>query len=259
MRKSFYRNIPSIIIFLLGISGAVWFLLPFILHGILNIGNATGLAVCSAAVIYSLFTKKIHLFLKKLRKHTAGRLVTDAAAVGAAAILLLVIAETGCMIKAACNTPAPGSTVVVLGCKVRGSKPSLILRRRLDAAYDYLMENPDSVCILSGGQGPDEIISEAECMYRYLTEKGIDPDRLYQEERSTSTRENLQFSREIIDENHLEPHIAIATSDFHEYRAGRIAESLELDYAAVPGRTPAYLFASYYVRELYGILYEWIF
>ena len=65
MRKSFYRNIPSIIIFLLGISGAVWFLLPFILHGILNIGNATGLAVCSAAVIYSLFTKKIHLFLKK--------------------------------------------------------------------------------------------------------------------------------------------------------------------------------------------------
>lgn len=119
------------------------------------------------------------------------------------------------------------------------------------------MEHPDSVCILSGGQGSDEIISEAECMYRYLTEKGIDPDRLYQEDRSASTRENLAFSREIIEAEHLNPHIAIATSEFHEYRAGKIAESLGLDHSAVPGRTPGYLFAAYYVRELYGILYEW--
>ncbi|MGN0293373.1 MAG: YdcF family protein [Lachnospiraceae bacterium] len=259
MIKNFPKKIPCVIFFLIGASCAVWFLLPFIFHGILNIGNATGLAVCAAVMVYACFMTKIHHFLKQFRKKKAGRLLTDAAGICAGIILLLVIAETGCMIKAACNTPQSGSTVVVLGCKVRDQKPTLILRKRLDAAYDYLLENPDSVCILSGGQGKDEIISETECMYRYLTEKGIDPDRLYQEGQSTSTRENLAFSKEIIEANHLNPHIAIATSEFHEYRAAKIAESLDLDCSAVPGRTPGYLFAAYYVRELYGILYEWIF
>lgn len=257
--KKLQKKIPSAILFLAGAFCAVWFLLPLIFHGIFNIGNATGLAVCAAVMLYACFMTKIHCFLKYFRKQKAGRLITNTAGICAGIILLLVIAETGCMIKAACRTPQSGSTVVVLGCKARGKKPTLILRKRLDAAFDYLTENPDSVCILSGGQGKDEIISEAECMYRYLTEKGIDPDRLYPEDQSTSTRENLTFSRKIIDDNHLNPHIAIATSEFHEYRAGRLADSLGLDYSAVPGRTPGYLFATYYVRELYGILYEWIF
>lgn len=259
MNRTMLRKLPAFILFSAGALCAVWFLLPFIFHRILNIGNATGLAVCAAVMVYACFMKKINLFLKNFRKKKSGRLITDAACICAATVLFLVIAETGCMIKAACSTPESGSTVVVLGCKVRGEKPTLILQKRLDAAYDYLMEHPDSVCVLSGGQGSDEIISETECMYRYLTEKGIDPKRLYQEGRSTSTRENLTFSKEVIDENHLNPHIAIATSEFHEYRAGRIAGSLGLDYSAVPGRTPGYLFATYYVRELYGILYEWIF
>ena len=69
---------------------------------------------------------------------------------------------------------ATDSTVVVLGCQVKGEAPSLTLTERLDAAYDYLCSHPDAACILSGGQGDDEKISEAECMYRYLTKKGFD-------------------------------------------------------------------------------------
>ena len=134
-----------------------------------------------------------------------------------------------------------------------------MLMERLEAAYDYLTEHEDSACVLSGGQGPGESISEAECMYRYLVAKGIDPARLYREDRSTDTKENLMFSKQVIEENGLYPVIAITTSEFHEYRAGQIAKSLDMEYGAVSGRTAIWLFPTYYVRELYAILAEWLF
>ena len=133
-----------------------------------------------------------------------------------------------------------------------------MLASRLDAAYEYLTEHPDAICIVSGGQGPDESMPEAECMYLYLTEKGIASERIYQENRSTSTRENLLFSQEIIEAEGLNPEIAIVTNEYHEYRAGMVADALEMEYSAVPARTPLWLFPTYYIRELYGIIYEWV-
>ncbi len=259
MKRILHLNILSVIMFLSGLAGTIWFLLPFTMHGILNIGNITGIVFCAAIMIYGCFTHRINTFLKNFRKRAVGRVITGAAGLCLVIMILLVITETVFMVKAAVKEPEPDSTLIILGCQVKGERPSLMLRKRLEAAYEYLAENPDSACILSGGQGPDEAISEAECMYRYLTEKGISPDRLYKEEKSTSTRENLAFSKEILEDNHLNPNIAIATNEFHQYRAGRIADALGFDYAAVSGRTPLYLLASYYVRELYGILYEWVF
>jgi len=93
----------------------------------------------------------------------------------------------------------------------------------------------------------------------YSVEKGIDANRLYREEKSTNTRENLLFAKEVIEQNGLEPEIAIATSEYHVYRAGLIAESLDMEYTSVPGKTAIWLFPTYYIRELYGILYEWVF
>ncbi len=173
--------------------------------------------------------------------------------------VLLVVIESGFMIAAANKTPTENVTVVVLGCRVYGERPSLSMVERLDAAYEFLIENEEAKCVLSGGKGTGENISEAECMYRYLVEKGIDANRLYKEEQSTTTRENLAFSKEIIKEEGLPTKIAIATSEYHVYRAGLIAKSLDMEYSAVPGRTAIWLFPTYYVRELYGILYEWVF
>jgi len=96
-------------------------------------------------------------------------------------------------------------------------------------------------------------------MYRYLVEQGISPERLYKEEKSFSTRENLQFTKELIMKEGLNPAVAITTSEYHQYRAGQIAEELDMEYGANPGKTAIWLFPTYYVRELYGILYEWIF
>lgn len=145
------------------------------------------------------------------------------------------------------------------GCKVYGERPSITLEERLKAALKYLNANPDSACIVSGGQGADETISEAECMYLYLVNNGIAPDRIYKEDKSTTTRENLAFSYEIIKEHGLEEQIAIATNNFHEYRAGKVADSLGLEHGAVSGDTALWLLPTYYARELLAILYEWVF
>ena len=176
----------------------------------------------------------------------------------ASAIIILAGVETAFMIKAATAKPSENATVVVLGCRAYGSRPSIMLASRLDAAYEYLTEHPDAICIVSGGQGPDESMPEAECMYLYLTEKGIAPERIYMENKSTSTRENLLFSQEIIEAEGLNPEIAIVTNEYHEYRAGMVADALEMEHSAVSARTPLWLFPTYYIRELYGILYEWV-
>ncbi len=94
-------------------------------------------------------------------------------------------------------------------------------------------------------------------MYRTMVADGIDASRLYREDRSTSTRENLAFSAQVIRDNHLSSCIAIATNEFHMYRAGLIAEKQGLSYTSVPAHTSWWLFATFYIRELYGILHEW--
>ena len=174
------------------------------------------------------------------------------------AVIIVAGVETVFMVSAAVRPPEPQATVVVLGCRVYGERPSRMMVARLKAAKKYLDNNPESACILSGGQGADEDISEAECMYRYLVANGVSPDRLYKEDKSTSTRENLAFSKEIIEREGLNNNITIATNEFHEYRAQEIAKALGLESGAVSGVTEIWVLPTYYVRELYGILYEWI-
>lgn len=236
----------------------VWFVIPIVFSGIVNIGNLTGIAVFVIAFLCVFFCDKVSLFLKNLWSKKAGKAFLSFICVCLALVISLTAVETILMVGAAVNKPDSTSTVVVLGCRVYGERPSRMMVARLNAALEYLKENPESACILSGGQGEDEDISEAECMYRYLVDNGISPARLYKEDKSTSTRENLLFSKEIIERENLNEHIAIATNEFHEYRAQQIAKSLGLESAAVSGTTEIWVLPTYYVRELFGILYEWI-
>lgn len=237
----------------------IWFLLPLCLSVSLHIGNLTGLVVATLLFFYALFMPAVHRVIVKWKNHKGKKWLVRGFFALIGLIAVLVVIESVCMIAAANKRAEEGATVVVLGCRVYGERASLMLVERLDAAYEYLIEHEDSACVLSGGQGPGESISEAECMYRYLVSKGIDPARLYKEDKSTDTRENLMYSKEVIEKNGLYPVVAIATSEFHEYRAGQIAKSLGMEYGAVPGRTAIWLFPTYYVRELYAILAEWIF
>ena len=168
-------------------------------------------------------------------------------------------AAIGLMLYGANNPPEEGATLVVLGCQVRGKEPSHTLRLRLEAACRYLNENPRAKAVLSGGKGDHEEISEAQCMYNYLTEKGISPDRLYIEDKSTTTNENIRFSEEIIKKNGLDPRLAIATDWYHEFRAGLICRRQGYSCGAVSADTAGYLTAHLVTREIFAIANEVIF
>ena len=160
------------------------------------------------------------------------------------------------MIRAANNPPTEETTVIILGCKVKPSGPSLMLTTRLNAAISYLNENPSSVCVLSGGKGADEPMSEAQAMKEWLMARGIEESRLYLEDKSTSTLENILFSREIIEKEGLPVKVTLITNEFHQYRAKTLAGSLGTEAFGVSAKTPLYLLPTYYVRELFGLLAE---
>ncbi|MBQ2902617.1 MAG: YdcF family protein [Agathobacter sp.] len=258
-KNSVIRRVLRFIGVVLGTILFLWFLLPFLVAGILNIGNVTGIVVSAVFVIYMAFLPLIHEWIVQLWMKRKMKWVLGGCAAVISAIALLAAIETGCMINACMKAPAENATAVVLGCRVYGERASLSLVERLEAAYTYLEEHPEAACVVSGGQGPGEDISEAECMYRWLVAKGIDETRIYKEEKSTSTEENIAFSKAVIEENGLNEKIAIVTSEYHSYRAGVIAEKYELDYGTASGQTAIWLLPTFYIRELYAILAEWIF
>lgn len=159
------------------------------------------------------------------------------------------------------DTPA-----VVLGCHVKDGQPSRILGERIDAAYEYLSSHPRSIAVLSGGQGEDEAISEAECMYRELTARGVDGSRLYKEESSVNTPTNLRHSRMILEEvlgadsTWAENHeIALITSEFHCYRGCLHAKQEGLTPVAFASKTAMPYVIPFYLREIVAVVYTWFF
>ena len=146
--------------------------------------------------------------------------------------------------------------ILVLGAGVRGTEPSLSLQERINAAYDYLTANPDTVAILSGGQGSGENITEAACMYQELTKMGIDGSRLLLEENSTSTIENLRFSMDILEAAAgIRPtEIGIVSSEYHLFRAGLFAKEFGLEAHGIPAKTTWFpLRLNYYLREIAAV------
>lgn len=243
----------------LGCLLGLWMIASAIVVKGLGIGNLTGIVVAVLFLLYMKFMPSIHKKIKELWKIKQTRMPIGVAGGCLILILVLVIVETGCMVLACQKEPTENATVVVLGCKVNGDRPSLSLEERLIEAYDYLSSNPKAACIVTGGKGDDENISEAECMYRWLVEKGIESSRIYKEDRATSTKENIVYAKEIIEKNSLNKDIVIITSDYHTYRAGITAEENGLNFGSSPSKTSFWIFPSFYIRELYAILAEWVF
>jgi uncharacterized SAM-binding protein YcdF (DUF218 family) len=155
------------------------------------------------------------------------------------------------------DADAEPDAVIVLGAGVNGTTPSLALQSRIDAAEKYLKQHPGIPAVLSGGQGAGEDVSEAQAMYDALVKDGVDPGRLLLEDRSTSTAENFQFSKERLQQWQYDTDsavIAVVTNDFHLYRARRLARREGLTTVGVPAKLPWWwLSANYYVREAFAL------
>lgn len=238
-----------------GLLCLVIFYLPVKTGGVWNIGNQTGMVVGAVLYLSGMFYKRMEEEILVLWQSVYGKALLLVTGGCLLLIVLIALLETICILLAVSRRPATEGTIVVLGCKLYDDQPSKTLAGRLMAACHYMTLHPELVCIVSGGQGDDEPIAEARSMARFLIEKGIAPERIYQEDQSRSTRENLALSAQIIEKNQLNPHMIIVTSGFHQYRASVQAKRLGFSYSSLSGATPWWLLPTFYVRELYGILY----
>lgn len=144
--------------------------------------------------------------------------------------------------------------LIVLGAQVRGTRITDSLKRRLDRAVKYMLVFPDTKIIVSGGRGPGEDITEAEAMAGYLIKKGIQKEKVHLEDRSTSTRENLRFSRIFFDPG--KHRTGIVTNDFHIYRSYLIARQEGYgDIVMMPADSNPVFQLNYMVREFFGVCY----
>ena len=231
---------------ILALAACVFF---FLLQGYRVLGLC-----CLGLMAVLLFYRLAH----KLRKGLV-RLVTVLLCLG-----LAVFAVTeGFIIHGSLGAPQESRNyLIVLGAKVNPHGPSMALRDRINAAYDYLTAHPDCTAILSGGQGPDEPMTEAQCMYNELVKMGIGPERLWMEGASTNTWENLKFTRDLLAENtgSVPAEIALLSSEFHLFRAGLFARRFGFDAVGVPAPTSLPLLkVNYFIREAAAVWYYLIF
>ena len=240
MRKLWIFLFAAVGLILLGLC---FYSMPgFDFSGLVCMGLAA-LAVCYWALLR--FPGKIVKWLR--------RILTVCLILG-----LTVAAVTGIFIVSASKGTSDGDCdyIIVLGAGVNGTEPSLILSERLQAAKAYLTENEDAICIVSGGQGEGEQITEAACMQAYLVKNGIDENRIWMEEKATSTWENLEFSLALIEEKTgARPYrVGIISNEFHMFRAGMMARKMGLEMVGIPAKTSwVSLRINYFVREIVGV------
>lgn len=193
-----------------------------------------------------------------------------------ASAAVFVIVEMLIMVSALSPTRQAMDYVIVLGAKVNGNVPSNSLKKRLNKALEYAENNPNTILVLSGGQGPDESVSEASVMYDYLVFNGVPKEQMLVETKSCNTRENISFSRAVIErhenwkamvlkqelkESYRERaegdtvKIGILTSNFHLLRAKSIAKKQGVPGAyGIAAPSDPLMAVHLWVRECFAVL-----
>lgn len=258
-RISTQKKIAFFLLFLFRAAVTIWcltiigrFLFP-VRFGIINVGNTVPLFLLVfllLCLVFPFIPRSIWQFLEKntFLKILRGVLLS---------VLALVVVYSGVLYSfirgAEENLPEEdNTTLVVLGCKLYGNIPSPMLYQRIYTAYQYLNDHPRSACVVSGGQGDGETITEGLAMKNRLVDLGIDAGRIYVEENSFDTVENLTNSIKIIEREKLPQRITIVTDGYHQFRAQFRARQLGYDSAGLPAPTNKDLEDTYYVREIFA-------
>lgn len=171
--------------------------------------------------------------------------------------LIVVGITEAIVIKASHGNPdAHVDYMVVLGAKVRTDGPSVSLWDRIYAAADYMNAHPHVIAVVSGGQGADEHMTEAQAMYDELTKLGIDPSRIWMEDKATSTWENLNFSLNLIEEKTgTRPEtIGVLSSEYHLFRASLFTKANGAEFVGIPAATSRFSQkVNHFMREVAGV------
>ena len=230
--------------------GVLAFFLKFMVPG-----YSFTVTVCLGIVAVLLFYGLIPFFAKKY-PITARRLKGVVSALLCIGILIAGITEFF-ILKASFGQPEETCDyAVVLGAKVRHDGPSVSLMDRIYGARDYLQAHPEVIAIVSGGQGPDEPMTEARCMYEELIKLGIDENRIWLEDKATSTWENLTFALDLIEEKTGErpEKLGILSSEYHLFRAKLFAKECGVEAVGIPARTSRLSQRiNHFMREVAGV------
>ncbi len=199
--------------------------------------------------LFVFFLPEINRLVKRIlpKKY---RLIKNIFTIIAILCILWFITVILIMVKGA-NTPAPpkGTPVVILGCGLAGTHVDAMLECRANKAIDYLLHKDTTAkCIVSGGKGADEIISEAQSIKNYLMEHGIPESRILLEDQSTNTFENIRNSANIAKQEGSTG-LAVATDAYHEFRVSLLVKKQNMADYAIPSETPSALFLAYWIRE----------
>ncbi len=172
-------------------------------------------------------------------------------------MLSAVVAAGGifyCIFDCAKNSePQKSDVMIVLGCQAWGDTPSPMLEYRLEKALDLYNKGLGGYIIVSGGRGKDEKFTEAHVMKEWLQKNGVDGDKIIEEEKSTSTFENIKYSKKIIEDKKFKTAV-IVSSDFHIFRSLKLAERLGVKASGAPSPTVDYLKFYYYSREILSVV-----
>ncbi len=167
------------------------------------------------------------------------------------------------IIRASFGTPETQvDYLVVLGAKVRQDGPSVSLWDRIYETVSYLNAHPDTIAIVSGGQGEDEPITEAKSMHDELVKLGISEDRIWMEYKATSTDENLRYSLDLIEEKtgRRPQRLGVLSSEYHLFRASLMAKKLGVEFVGVPAKTTKITqLINHAMREVAGVWHFYIF
>lgn len=142
--------------------------------------------------------------------------------------------------------------IIVLGAGIRGNRVTPLLAARIEKGIELLEKNPGAVLIMSGGKGSGETMPESEAMAKYAISHGIDPQKLLTETKSTSTEENLLFSKKLI--NKEKPKIAVVTTAYHVFRALILAKQQKIKCIGFGSKTKWYFTLNALIREYIGYL-----
>ena len=188
-------------------------------------------------------------------KALPGWLKAAAAIIAAVCLLVFVVVEGMILSQFGARAADGADYCLILGAQMKNHGPSDVLRRRLDVAIEYLEENPETTVIVSGGQGANGPVTEAQGMYEYLVERGIAAERIIQEDASGNTRENLQYSSAFLDMTR--DSVVVVTNNFHVFRATGIAR--KMGYENVSGlAADSYplMVPNNLLREFFGVIKE---
>jgi len=223
-----------------------------------NLGTFLPGIVGLVIIGFIVFNRQILLFLNTRIGMIAG---WACACIAGVTMVLFLFFFTMTLIQSDVSSDYKPDAVIVLGAGLIEDRVSITLAARLDTALSYYKENPGILIIVSGGQGPNEIVPEASAMAKYLVSHGVPEDQIIQESRSSNTEENFAFSKEILSTIFPDRSLKIlyVTNRFHIYRSGLYAKRAGLTAQGLAAPTlPRYLIPNNYSREYFALIKYWL-